>query len=521
MDVRLGAERGPALGAKVLVIGLDAAEPTLLERWATTGACPTIARLADRGVTAALGNSLETLPGAIWPELATGISGGRLGLYYHPKQFHTGEATPRPVTPEDVDPDAYYWSVAGRAGRRVAVVDVPQTVPCADVNGVHVTEWGLHDRNFAIASTPRDLIDDLRQRHGDHPVTSCDAFHHRTIEGYRALRTALLDGVARKTDLLLDVLGAEDWDLFTCSFGESHCVGHQFWHFFDSSHPRHPEDTPEDLASTIEDVYRALDRGVGALVDAAGPEAQVLVVASHGMGPKIGGPQLLPEVLVRLGLGRNAGVRLRARTLVPRPLRERIARLVPRSVLDGAGVTVATRSRALDSPAIKAVAVNNNRCGGIRLNIVGREPFGSVRPGADADAVVAALRGALLELRDPATTEPIVERVVTAAEAFGPDRHPDLPDVIVVFRTDLGPLESCESSRIGRVDEPIMTPSLPRTGDHHPASRLWAIGPRLIGPARVPDANVLDIAPTVLDLLGVPVPDAIDGRTLARHLVGV
>jgi hypothetical protein len=99
---------------------------------------------------------------------------------------------------------------------------------------------------------------------------------------------------------------------------------------------------------------------------------------------------------------------------------------------------------------------------------VGREPYGSVHPGAEAERLVAELRAELLDLRQPGSGERIVKQVVTAEEAFGPDHHPDLPDLMVVFRTDLGALEACRSHRVGTVRAPSFTALVPRTGDHHP-----------------------------------------------------
>jgi predicted AlkP superfamily phosphohydrolase/phosphomutase len=507
------------VGADVVVISLDAADGSLIERWARAGELPTFQRLDAEGAVARLSNSLETLPGAIWPELATGVSGGRLGLFYHPSQIHTGEATPRAVSADDVDPSRYYWAQASDAGRRVAVVDIPQVVAPTELNGLQVFEWGLHDRNYEIASRPPGLIDELRARYGDHPVDSCDSFHDQTVEGYRALRAALLEGVEKKTEMLVDLVTRDDWDLFTCAFGEAHCVGHQFWHFMDTTHPKHDPDASAELRDTILDVYRALDRGVGAVMDAAGSSARTLVVASHGMGQKVGGPQLLPEVLVRLGLGSNAGLRMRARTAIPRPVRRLLGRVVPGTVLRASGVGVGAGSRSLDSPSVQAIAVRNNRCGGIRVNLVRREPHGSVHPGTELDELVARLKRELLSLREPSSGEPIVTRVVTADEAFGPDHHPDLPDLMVVFRSDLGPLEACESPAVGRIEAPVTITPLPRTGDHVPDSRLWAAGPGLAH-GSLPDGNVLDVAPTVLELLGVPRPADVDGRSLAPLLVG-
>jgi predicted AlkP superfamily phosphohydrolase/phosphomutase len=486
--------------ARVLFIGLDAAEATLLEAWAAEGYLPTFERLMRAAPGIKLDNSLETLPGAIWPEITTGRACHRDALYFHPRQLHTGEVAARAVLAEEIDPRTFY-TVASDADRRVAVVDLPQVPPVSELNGVQITEWGLHDRNYAIASYPGGLLDELRVVHGDHPIGSCDE-HGGTAEGYARLLRGLLDGVPRKTDLLLDVLGSEQWDLFACAFGESHCVGHQFWGRRDSA-----------LGDPLREVYRRIDAGIGALIDAAGPDAAVLVLASHGMGDYLGGPQLLPEVLVRLGMGSGSGLAVDLRTRLPAGARTVLRRLVPARVRRPLQARAASLPQPLASSATRAITLDNNRCGAIRLNLEGREPFGCVAPGDEAAELLDELRHELLRLEDPESGEPIVASVVTAAEAFGADFHPDVPDLMVVFRTDLGPLESCRSSRVGTIDVPLYKPELPRVGDHTTESRLWTLGAPIPPTAT---GNVLDVAPTILSLLDVPLPEWLDGRPLVR-----
>lgn len=521
--------------AAVLVLGLDAAEATLLERWAADGALETFSALTRRGAVYRLSNSLETLPGAIWPELTTGRSCGKAPLYYHPRQLHTGEARVRPILAEEVDGQHYYWSLAGRAGRRACVVDQVQTVRSVDLNGLQLFEWGLHDRNFETASDPPELLAELEARHGHHPITSCD-LHRRTRDEYEDLLTRLLEGVSRKTDVLLDLLGRESWDLFTATFGETHCVGHQFWHFQDPDHPDHDPSAPEEFVRAIRSVYRRVDEGIGELIAAAGPDAQVLVVASHGMGPYIGGYQLLPEVLVRLGMsslrrpvstGRRSSKekadtglygavrRLQTRiSHVPRGIQPFVRKLGEARPIKHMQDRFGCLLDPLESSRTRAAALPNNRCGAIRLNLAGREPFGRVEPGAEADDLVAELHQELMALKDPATGERIVARVVTAVDAFGPEPHPDVPDLMVVFRTDLGRIEACESDRVGLIEEALFHPNIPRSGDHTVESRLWVAGPGVSHTPKPLRANVLDLAPTVLRLLDLEPPDDLDGDPL-------
>ena len=501
------------MSAKVLVIGLDAAEATLLEKWAASGELPAFARLAEQGAVARLGNSLETLPGAIWPEITTGVSGGRTAQYYHPRQIHSGETALRKLEPEDIARFPHYWSYVSEAGLRVAVVDQPQTIIAKGLNGFMVTEWGLHDRNFAIASDPPEVMEEIRERWGDHPVVKCDS-HGYKEEGFRELLDGLVEGANVKKQMLLEIFGREDWDLFVCGFGETHCVGHQFWHYFDPDQPGYDPDAPEELKQAVKTVYLEVGRGIEALLDAAGPETTVLVFASHGMGTAVGGYQLLPEFLVRTGFGSGSGATAQVRSRTPTTVKGIVRALVPGPLRRRIQTRAGSLPLPLDSPDTKAIAIPNNRCGGIRLNLKGREPYGQIEPD-EVDALVEDLRRELHALEDPESGEPIVERVVTAEEAFGPDHHPDIPDVIVVFRTDLGQINAAQSPSAGLLKLHQYGPDTPRSGDHTVESRLWAVGPGITPGGRLEGGNVLDLAPTVLTLLGVPEPEGLDGKPLA------
>jgi hypothetical protein len=405
------------------------------------------------------------------------------------------------------------------------VIDPPQTISSGDVNGVELLQWGAHDRVYPLAARLPGRHEGLLARHGRYPVFSCDRYRVGRRGGERLLAD-LLSGIERKRALLLDLLRGDSWDLFTCTLSESHCVGHHFWHFHDTSHPDHDPRASTRLREAIPTVYARLDESLGALVEAAGGDCTALVVASHGMGPLVGGYLLLWEVLVRLGMGSDAGT-ARASTVrrlqyalkdrVPIewvPFAQSVARIGPlRRLLERAGCP----AFPLESPHARAAPLPNNRVGAIRLNLRGREPHGCVEPGQEAQELVQELRAELLALEHPERGEPIVQRVVTADEVFGAAHHPDLPDLMVVFRTDLGALEACRSPRVGLVRAPVQNARIRRSGDHTPQSRLWMVGPGVAARGTALQAHVLDVAPTALELLGVPPPEGIDGRPLASR----
>jgi predicted AlkP superfamily phosphohydrolase/phosphomutase len=159
----------------------------------------------------------------------------------------------------------------------------------------------------------------------------------------------------------------------------------------------------------------------------------------------------------------------------------------------------------------QAIAVVNSRIGAVRLNLVGREPDGRVRPGAEAESVLARIEEAAAELREERTGEPVLLAATRASEAFGADAHPDLPDLFLELRADLGRIRAVRSARLGRLHCPRLTY---RTGDHTPNARLWIAGPGIDAVDRLRGADLLDVSATVLELCGVEPRSDLDGRAL-------
>jgi len=471
---------------------------------------------------ASLNNCVDTLQGAIWPEIVSGRSANRHGRYYHPRQLHTGESELRPLTQQEVGPEETYWSVASQHGLRVAVVDITQAAMDRRLNGIQVLEWGLHDRTFTIDAHPHGLLPDIQRRYGSHPVHICD-YYRTTQGGYRHLLRDLKAGIRTKTKLIIDLLGRESWDLFTFNFSETHCAGHHFWHLHDPNSPWHDPNSPADLKDALFEVYREIDEAVGRVIAAAGDESRTVMLTSHGMGLYNGGYQLMPEIVSRMGLGSDEG---RASSGIMRRFNNSLKTVVPRAVLPLVYRMAETGPvrrfqqhngcmvSPLQSPETQAAALPNNRIGAVRLNLQGREPFGRIAPGAEAKALLKDIAAEFESLVLPGSTTPIIEWARPIEDVFSAEHHPDLPDLLVRFRDDLGVLETCESPRLGRIRVPLNRSYNPRTGDHTKTSRLWLKTPEVRPGALLPEANSIDVAPTVLKMLGVPVPNWMDGQPL-------
>jgi predicted AlkP superfamily phosphohydrolase/phosphomutase len=490
---------------KVMFIALDAASRDLVRAWCDEGLLPHLRALLRAGASGPTVNAPAVYTGSLWPSVWTGTTPGRHGCYYceqlEPGTYEIAEFLGRNVKQEP------FWSVLSRAGRRVALFDVPKAALCESLNGLQVVDWGTHDADVPACSWPPGLIDELHARHGASPFRRCDWVIDRP-DGERALREQLLWRIEAKVAIAEDLLAREPWDLFMIGFGDSHCAGHQFWHLHDPSHPRHDPGRSERLGDPIRDVYVALDRAVGRLLEKAGPRTTAMVLCSHGMSAHYDATYLLDEILRRLeGLRAPASRALLDRTRrvwkrLPLRFTERFARLA-RSVDRLPDAADRSRRRCFVVPT-------NANSAGIRLNLVGREPHGKLAPGREADEFVARLVADLAGITEATSGRPLVKEVLRAAELF-PGEHADLlPDLFVRWHRER-PIHGASSPKIGTLVAEDR--STRRTGDHRNGGLYLVRGPGVPAGGELPLARDEDFAPTLATLLGVELPGA-DGRPL-------
>jgi predicted AlkP superfamily phosphohydrolase/phosphomutase len=492
---------------KILFIGIDAGEPRLILEWSRAGVLPVFRSLLE---TAAWG-TVTSPPGFVhdptWCSVNTGLSPARHGHFFV-RQMRRGSYRTFPSSPSSFEKEPF-WSALGRAGRRVAILDVPYAPAPEHVNGIQLVDWTTHYPFYRrVRSWPPGLAAEVTARYGANPVPPHDLVVWNPGE-YRGLCDRLLKRVAMKADVSCQYLDRGGWDLFMTVFGESHCGGHYFWHLHDPTHPRHDPDLARSLGDPLRDIYVALDTAVGRLLERAGPESTVFLFTGPGMGPNYGASFLLDDVLRRIELGSTA-----RRPGVLEPLKASYRRLIPgrlyRRLIPLADL-VDDAWRARERRRRKFFALPHaDLCGAIRINLVGREPDGRVHPGPEREQVTAELTRDLLALVDLETGEPVVQKVIRTADLYQGEYLDDLPDLLVMWNKQF-PISGVGSSRVGEVRGVYIGP---RSGDHTPDGLIAARGP-MIRPGELGvSVAAVDLAPTMAAILGVDL-SGVDGTPVA------
>ncbi|MEE8476925.1 MAG: alkaline phosphatase family protein [Gemmatimonadales bacterium] len=506
--------------ARVLMIALDAAEPRLIEQWMDEGVLPHLARLRARGVYGRLASTSEWLSGSVWSTFYTGTLPSDHGIFNLLQWRADRMAHARP-TPEWL-PARPFWRKLSSAGPRVIALDIPMVYSPEPMNGVEISGWATHDRLAPPASSPPSLMRWVRREFGP-PHLKKEGSSHRRPDALLRLRDELIRATDRVTALGVALMQRESWELLLCGFSALHRGGHMLWNL-----PGNRKDLPPRyhaaLSKALRDVYTACDTAVGRLVESAGDDATVLVFSLHGMGPntsraEIVLPKMLSRVLAKQGAQepvREQGSRLeRWRRRIPVEWRSSIRRRLPVSWQDR--LTAFWRMGRIDWSVTPAICQIADAQGCIRINLRRREAAGIVEPGSDYDRLCEEIVEGLHTFVDADTGEPVVQRVERIDHVY-PDgaRRDRLPDLLVCWSdTPADRHRVIRSPHFGSIPWP--TPGTHpdgRSGNHGGEGFLIAAGDHIPPGSTLDGAHIVDLAPTVYALFGLPKPPEMRGKFL-------
>lgn len=137
---------------RVVMIGLDGATWTIIDRLVDNGELPTFERLKTEGAYGALRSVDCYFTPPAWTSMLTGYSPERTGVYTFGK-WESDKKRFGGVSAMDVEVPMV-WDIASRVGKSVAVVNVPVTYPAHEVNGIMVSGF-MAPLTYRNVKTPR------------------------------------------------------------------------------------------------------------------------------------------------------------------------------------------------------------------------------------------------------------------------------------------------------------------------------------------------------------------------------
>jgi predicted AlkP superfamily phosphohydrolase/phosphomutase len=507
------------------MIGLDAAEPNLIEAGIAEGWLPNLRRLREQGAYGRLASSARWLAGSPWPTFYTGTGPEQHG-FYHWQQWRADKMWIYRCDPAWL-PLEPFWRSWGSASPRVVAFDVPMTYAPRPFNGVEVCGWASHDRLVPPASHPADLIGRIAAEFGKlrMPV---EVYERQSFEDLMEVQAELVSVTQAAGRAALALMQRHSWDLYLAVLSTTHRGGHKLWDetgLLETDLPR----AAEALPRALRELYTTCDAALGPLLDEAGPDTAVVAFSLHGMGANQSRAEIVDTMLGRIlasepdlaassvdATGRSEGGLLqRLRQRIPERYRSLVKDNLPFSWQEA--LTRFWRRRRYDWSNVRALAVDADLVGYVRINLKGRERRGVVEPGEPFEQLCTQIEEGFRSFVDADTGEPVVAQVARADQLF-PDspRRSELPDLLLRWNeTPAAQHRALRSEAFGTVAWPCPgRHPTGRSGNHRGEGFVIARAPGVDAGGRLDGGRILDLAPTVYRLLGVDVPAHMQGRPL-------
>jgi predicted AlkP superfamily phosphohydrolase/phosphomutase len=469
---------------KVLIAGLDCVPPAVLFQTSAENPLglkdqlPNLSRLLDEGLYGPLSSSIPCITVPAWTSMVSSKDPGTLGFYgfrnradysYDRMTIATANAIHEPRV----------WDVLSDAGKDSIVVGVPQSYPVRPLKG-HMVSCFLTPSIERQYTYPNELRYEIAQVLDGRPY-DVDVPQFRTDDKGFLLRQ-IMEMTEKHFAVVNYLLRQKPWDFFMFVEIGLDRIHHGLWRLWDTSHPRHEPGNP--YRDAIPDYYRYLDRQMGELLGMLDDDTVVLVVSDHGAKTMQGG------IAVNEWLRREGLLALkeepRDESLIPF---EKAEIDWEKTIAWGAGGYYAR----------------------IFLNVEGREPLGKV-PARDYEKVRDELKARIEAIPDD-KGRPMATVVYKPEELYRQVRN--IPPDLMVYFGDL------RWRSVGSFGTPDVYTFENDTGpddanhDQYGVFVLW--DPRHnYGGRRVEGLQLMDVAPTALDLLGVPVPPDMQGKIVRR-----
>jgi len=448
-----------------MIVGLDCATPQLVfERWKEE--LTVLSSLMDEGGYGPLRSTIPPITCPAWMSMVTGKDPGELGVYGFRNRKDYSYSSLKFVTSRTIKEDTL-WDMLGRKGKRSIVLGVPQTYPPKRINGYMVT--GILTPGIDCDFTyPRSLKREIQGVVGEY-IIDADI----TDDKHRLLET-IYEMTQKRFKLADYLLTNKNWDFFMMVEMGIDRIQHHFWKFFDREHPEYEPGTPFEDA--VKDYYKFVDRKIGEILKHAEGDTLVLIVSDHG-AQRMEGGIAVNEWLMEKGY------------LVLKQRPEGIVN-INQADIDW------SRTRAWGYGGYYSR---------IFMNVKGREPEGVIPP-SEYETFREQLARELKEIRDNRGND--LETRVFKPEDVYVEVNNIPPDLMVYF----GNLRWRAIGSIGHNCIHVMNNDAEDVNANHYEYGIYisSKGPR----GRLTDLDIKDVAPTVLDYMGVKIPEDIQGKII-------
>ena len=466
---------------KVVHIGLDGFNPDLVKEWSAE--LPNLSKLMGEGIWGPIESTVPPITPQAWTCTVSGKNPGHFGFwnftyrsdysYGEPNLVNSWVVTERVET---------LYTILPRSGKRIAIINLPVSYPPPRIENGYSISCFMTPSLEKEFTYPSELRNEIEKVIGEYILDASTSDTNYRLMDKDVVLKRIYDMDKQRFDLIEHFITHKKCDYIFAVIMGTDRMPHLFYRYFDKNHVRY-EDNPK-YKNALKDHYRFCDENIGRIMGLVDENTVIIVQSDHSV-QRLDGRINLNEWLIEEGY-------MKIRTYP--------TQLTPISKCD------------IDWENTKAWATGYT--GQIYLNVKGREKYGVVDP-RDYDVLLDELSEKMLAITDQKGNK--LETKVFKRTSIHPGPYSRFgPDLFINFddcRWNISELIGYGRGNLYSYDTTLG----PDDGGHGPYGFFTIAGPGVPKLGEITSAHLLDIAPTVLHLMGVKVPEDMEGRVLVEE----
>ena len=498
---------------QTLVIGLDGATFHVLKPWIEAGHLPNLGSMIRKGVSGNLRSTIPPITPPAWTSFMTGKNPDKHGVYDFQK-YDPGKNPPFLLANSTNIQSRTLWQILSENGLRVGVINVPMNYPPPPVNGFVISGFDAPSLESSF-TYPEELRAELLHKFPDYsfvPEKGYDIDLLKTDYGFSKLLSGLKQVAQMRGETALYFMEHYPCDFFMVHFQTTDSLQHHLWEYVD---PDIRDANPQRRQAVLE-FYKELDGQIGRIFEASDRQFQDvarIILSDHGFSRCYGavspnkilaetGYLHFREEPSRKSQSLNIWGKLKGmgRKVCPPPVLSAYRKLKGTSSDNWARKRFLyplkefsqvdwLRTTAFVTPSIYGLLYFNRQNGNSELR----------------ERCAEELLEKLNQIRHPVSGASILKKVCRGSDIYSSQVNQP-PDLVFIPQDGINILSNADSL-FTEYHERIV-------GNHHENGLFIMEGPDIIEGQEIQGTEIIDLAPTILQIMGLPVPEDMDGRVL-------
>ncbi len=457
--------------SKVFVLGIDGAEPRyIFNDWLDE--LPNIKKLMEQGGYAKLNSTIPPLSVVAWSSMMTGKKPKDTGIFeyvYRKNYFYE----PNIVSSKNLK-EKTIWQIVSENNKIPVACLMPLAWPIKPFKkGICISGFSLTPSTNVDYTYPKEIKQEINSLFENFMIVDND---FRDISKEKIIKSAYK--ITKMHFKLIEYLSKnKKWDLFFGIIAQSDSINHNFLKYADSKHRKY--DPNSEFKNTMKDYYKFVDKKLGELIKLLDKDTKIIIVSDHGimgMHNRIN----LSDWLINKGY-----------LVLKQPLKEKC-----KLTMD-----------MINWGKTKAWAIGAYE-GQIFINLEGREEQGIVKL-KDYDNLINRLKEELKKITGD-RGETLNTKFFIKKNDFQGKYQNIAPDIVIYF-DDLE--YGVNTSLIGNPS--LWSPQTAIGSDDatHSKQGIFIMN-KSNQKGNLGEIDILDVAPTILNALDVPIPKDMKGKII-------